>query len=173
MRFEASRAVFWSLSCYKELNLPQSRLQVEHFAAFWSWCKIFACEVQACAESKIKSDTVVLPLTFGFLLLPCFFAFLASFFSLSGRLVGFNLVGKGFRKAFRILGLNEKNGRLVVKQDFQGNFQVKFTWFFSRFSLVSLTGLCSFWYGLKDLFTLHKSADKVILDNQNWWRHKR
>ena len=28
---------------------------------------------------------------------------------------------------------------------------------------VSLTELCSFWYGLKDLFTLHKSAKKVVL----------
>ena len=39
-----------------------------------------------------------------------------------------------------------------MEQDFHGNFQVNVTWF----SLVSLTELCSFWYGLKDLFTLHK-----------------
>ena len=32
------------------------------------------------------------------------------------------------------------------------------------FSPVSLTELCSFWYGLKDLFTLHKLEDKVGLD---------
>ena len=44
---------------------------------------------------------------------------------------------------------------------------------FLPFSLVSLTELCSFWHGLKDLFTLHKLADKVILDYSNWWRHKR
>ena len=31
-------------------------------------------------------------------------------------------------------------------------------------SPLSLTELCSFWYGLKDLFTLHKLADKVVLD---------
>jgi len=31
-------------------------------------------------------------------------------------------------------------------------------------SPVSLTELCSFWYGLKDFFTLHKLADKVVLD---------
>ena len=31
-------------------------------------------------------------------------------------------------------------------------------------SPVSLTELCSFWYGLKDLFTLHKLAKKVVLD---------
>ena len=27
-----------------------------------------------------------------------------------------------------------------------------------------LTEMCSFWYGLKDLFTLHKLAEKVVLD---------
>ena len=32
------------------------------------------------------------------------------------------------------------------------------------FSQVFFTELCSFWYGLKDLFTLHKLADKVVLD---------
>ena len=35
---------------------------------------------------------------------------------------------------------------------------------FLLLSLVSLTELCSFWYGLKDLFTLHKLAKKVVLD---------
>ena len=35
---------------------------------------------------------------------------------------------------------------------------------FLLLSLVSLTELYSFWYGLKDLFTLHKLADKVALD---------
>ena len=34
---------------------------------------------------------------------------------------------------------------------------------FLLLSPVSLTKLCSFWYGLKDLFTLHNLADKVIL----------
>ena len=29
---------------------------------------------------------------------------------------------------------------------------------------VSLTESCSLWYGLKDLFTLHKLAKKVVLD---------
>ena len=39
--------------------------------------------------------------------------------------------------------------------------------FFLPFSPVSLTELCSFWYGLKDLFALHKLADKVVLDHYN------
>ena len=34
---------------------------------------------------------------------------------------------------------------------------------FLPFSPVSLTELCSFWYGLKDLFTLHKLAEKLFL----------
>ena len=49
-------------------------------------------------------------LTF-FSLLPSFFAFLASFFFLAGHLVGFVLVGRVFRKAFRILALGEREGR--------------------------------------------------------------
>ena len=49
---------------------------------------------------------------FSLSLLPSFFAFLASFFlSLAGHLVGFILVGRVFRKAFRILGLGERKGR--------------------------------------------------------------
>ena len=35
---------------------------------------------------------------------------------------------------------------------------------FLLLSPVSLTKLCSFWYGLKDLSTLHKLAKKVVLD---------
>ena len=35
---------------------------------------------------------------------------------------------------------------------------------FLLLSLLSLTKLCSFWYGLKDLFTLHKLVKKVVLD---------
>ena len=52
------------------------------------------------------------------------------------QLVGFILVAKVFRKAFRILGLDERKGRWVVEQDFHRNFQVKITWFFAFFSSV-------------------------------------
>ena len=62
-----------------------------------------------------------------------------------------------------MLGLRERKGRWVMEQDFHGDFQVNVTWFFASFS-VSLTELCSFWYGLKNLFTLHKIAKKVVLD---------
>ena len=35
---------------------------------------------------------------------------------------------------------------------------------FLPFCPMSSTELCSFWYGLKDLFSLHKLADKVGQD---------
>ena len=41
---------------------------------------------------------------------------------------------KVFRKAFRILGLDERKSRWVVEQDFLGNFQVNVTWYFAFFS---------------------------------------
>ena len=62
------------------------------------------------------------------------------------------MVGKVFWKAFRILGLDEIRGSWVVEPDFHGHFQVNVTCCFFPFSPVSLTELCSFWYGLKDLF---------------------
>ena len=72
-------------------------------------------------------------------------------------------MGRVFRKAFRILGLGERKGRWAMEQDFHGDLPVNLAWFFP-FSPVSLTELCSFRYGLEDLFTLHKLADKVGLD---------
>ena len=46
----------------------------------------------------------------------------------------FILVGNTFKKAFRILGLDERKGRWGVEQDFHGNFQVNVTWFVAFFS---------------------------------------
>ena len=71
---------------------------------------------------------------FSLSLLPSFFAFLAHFFSLAGHLVGFILMGKVFRKAFRILGLGERKGRWVMGQDFHGDLQVTLACFFAVFS---------------------------------------
>ena len=45
-------------------------------------------------------------------------------------------MGKGFRKAFRILALDERKGRWVVKKHFHANFQVNVLWFFAFFSSV-------------------------------------
>ena len=52
------------------------------------------------------------------------------------QLASLILVGKVYRKAFRILGLDKRKGRWVVEQDFYGNFQVNVTWFFAFFSCV-------------------------------------
>ena len=47
---------------------------------------------------------------------------------------------------------------------FSWKFSVQcYTFLFLPFSSGSMTELCSFWYGLKDLFTLHKSAEKMSL----------
>ena len=80
-----------------------------------------------------QSDTAVMSFTFCFLSSPLSSLFLRHFFNFAGHLVGFILVGKVFRKAFRILGLDERKGRWVVEQDFHGNFQVKYYMVFCRF----------------------------------------
>ena len=73
-------------------------------------------------------------------------------------------MGKDFRKGFTILELDKRKGRWVVEQDFQEIFRSMLRGFFP-FSPVSLTELSSFWYGLKDLFTLYKLTGKVVLDH--------
>ena len=139
MCFEASPAVFWSLLGYKELKLTQSHLEVIPFAAIWSRCKILACEVRACAKNKIsrfgfKSDKQSWLLLSAFSP-PFFFHFSCLiFFSCAGHWVGFILVGKVLRKAFKILGWGERKGRWIVEQDFHGSFQVNVTWFSAFFS---------------------------------------
>ena len=101
--------------------------------------------------------------TFRFLSCPLFSLFLPHFFSLAGHLVGLVLVERVFRKAFRILGLGERKGRWVMDKIFREIFRSRSRGFL-LLSPVFLTELCSFWYGLKDLFTLHKLAKKVVLD---------
>ena len=93
------------------------------------------------------SDITVLTFTFRFFSSPLSSLSLPHFFSLAGHLVGFILVGNVFRKAFRILGLDERKGRWVVEKDFRRNFQVNVKRFFA-FWPVSLTELCSFWLSL-------------------------
>ena len=83
------------------------------------------------------SNTAVLTFTFSFLSSPLFSLFLASFFF--------------FCWAFRRLHFGGKSFRSMLQD-------------FLHFSPLSLTELCSFWYGLKDLFTLHKLVDIIVLD---------
>ena len=100
-RFEAW-AVFWALSCYKELKLTTKLItgrtlcslliQMQHVSL---WGSGMRRKQNFEIVFGLKSDTAVLTLLFGFTsLLPSYFAFLASFFSPAGHLVGFILVGK-------------------------------------------------------------------------------
>ena len=75
-------------------------------------------------------------------------------------------MGRVFRKAFRILGLGERKVGEQWNKIFMEIFR-SMSRGFLLLSPVSLTELCSFWYGLKDLFTLHKLAKKVVLDRLN------
>ena len=109
-----------------------------------------------------KSDTAVLTFSFHFLSSPLLLLLLPHFFSSAKHLISFILVGNIFGKAFRIFGLDKRKGRWVVEKDFQRSFQVNVTWFFAFFS--DLLETWSFWYGLKDHFTLHTLADKVVID---------
>ena len=89
--FEACQVVFWSLSCYKELKLTIKPFTGHGHGQKVKFCRIFW---------GLKVTAVLLSL------LPSFFAFLASiFFSFTGHLVDFILVGKVFTKVFRVLGL--------------------------------------------------------------------
>ena len=141
MPFEAFQVVFWSPSCCWELKLTTNPfaghtlrdllIQVQNISLWGSGMRRKQnCEI----VFGFKSDTAVLTFTFRFLSSPLFSLFLPHFFSFAGHLVGLILVGKVFRKAFRILGLGERKGRWVVEQDFHGKFQASVTWFFAFFS---------------------------------------
>ena len=117
--------------------------------AFWSWS--FQKAVYRSCTSRLLfqvqnmsfRNSSMLSFCFRF---PLFFGFSCSvFFSFVGHLLG-----------FKIIGLDGRKCRQVVEQDFHRNFRVNFSCFFCLFSPASLTKSCSFWYGLKDLFTLHK-----------------
>ena len=167
--------VSWSLSSGFLIAVMLLRAKTYH-KALCRWCLLIQLQNISLRSSgmcwkqnfeivfEFKSDTVVLTFAFHFLSSPLFSLFLPLFSFFAGHLVGFILVGKVFRKAFRILRLAERKDRWGVEQDFHGNFRVNVTCFLP-FSPVSLTELCSFWYGLKDLFTLHTLADKIVLDH--------
>ena len=98
-RFEASRVAFWSLSCYKELKLTTNRFTGRTLRGLL----IQVQNISLRSSSMRRKQNP--PLFFRFSCLIFFF------FSLAGHFVGFVLVGRVFRKAFRILGLDERKGR--------------------------------------------------------------
>ena len=115
MRFEASRVVFWSLSCYKELKLTTNPFTGRTLHGLLIQMQNISLQSLGMHRKQnfdivfgFKSDTAVLAFTFPFLSSPLFSLFLLIFFPLAGHLVGFILMGTVFRKAFRILGLGER-----------------------------------------------------------------
>ena len=128
MRFEASRVVFWSLSCYKELKLTTNQFTGRALRGLLIQMQNMSLRSSGRKQNYeivfgFKSDTAVLTFTFRFLSSPLFSRFLPHFFSLAGHLVGFVSVGRVFRKAFRILGLGERKGR------FSGQWHMVFCFF--------------------------------------------
>ena len=77
--FEASRVVFWSPFCYKDLKLTTKPFTGSTLHGLLiQTAKLLACKVQACTGSKIlgfKSDTAVLTFTFCSLSSPRFSLF--------------------------------------------------------------------------------------------------
>ena len=129
--------VFWSLSCYKELKLTTKPFTGRTPRGLLIQMQNISLRSSGMRRKQnffgFKSDTAVLTFTFRFLSSPLFSLFLPHFFFLAGHLVGFVLVGRVFRKAFRILGLGEREGRWAMEHDFHGHFQVNVTRFFAFF----------------------------------------
>ena len=122
MCFEASRVVVWSLSCYNELELTTNQFTGRALRGL-----VIQMQNISLRSLGMRRNFTFSP--------PLFFRFSCLiFFSLAGHLVGFVLVGRVFRKAFRILGLGERKGRWAMEQDFHGDFQVNVTWFSASFS---------------------------------------
>ena len=113
--------------------------------------------------SKVTQQSLLVLFSFSPLL---FFRFSCLIFSSVPRhLIGFILVAKVSRKAFRILGLDERKGGWVTWNKIFMEIFRSMLHGFLPFSPVSLTELCLFWNGLKDLFTLRKLVDKFVLDS--------
>ena len=109
-----------------------------------------ASTVRACAVFGLNSDTAVSTISFCFLssaLLSFFFLLLLGIYSAT--------VGNDFGKAFRKEEIDGRKCAWGIKRRFWQNFRVNFILSFVFFA-VFLAELCSFWYGFKDLFLLHK-----------------
>ena len=108
-RFEASLLVFWSLSCYKELKLTTNRFTGRTLRGLL--IQMQNISLRSPGMRRKQNFEISQTFDFGFLSSLLFSIFLAHFFSLAGHLVGFVLVRRVLRKAFRDLGLVERKGR--------------------------------------------------------------
>ena len=86
MHFEASRVIFWSLSCYKEVKLT-----TKPFTGHTLYGLLIQMQnISLCSLGMHrKQNFAILLFAFSF---PLFSLFFPHFFSLAGHLVGFILV---------------------------------------------------------------------------------
>ena len=124
--------VFWSLSCYKELKLTTNPFTGHTLHGLLMQMQNISLRSLGMRRGlKVTQLSSLLLFPFS---PPLFFRFSCSFFfSLAGHLVGFILMGRVFKKAFRILGLGVRKGRWEMEQDFHENLQVNLAWVFCRF----------------------------------------
>ena len=123
--------VFWSPSCYKQQKLTTKPFTGRALRVL----RVLLIQMQNISvqsSGMYRKQNLGLKVTQQTWVL--LFPFSCHFFSFAGHLVGLILVGKVFRKAFRILGLDERKGRWVVEKDFLANFLINLTWFFAFFS---------------------------------------
>ena len=122
--FEVSRGVFWSLLRYKELKLTIKPFRVCTLRYLLIQMQNISLRSLGMHRKQtfeivfeFKSDTAVLTFTFRFLSSFLFSLFFPHVFFFPEYLVGFILVGKVFKKAFR-------KGRWVLEQDFHAKFSL-------------------------------------------------
>ena len=122
--FEVSRGVFWSLLHYKELKLTIKPFRVCTLCYLLIQMQNISLRSLGMHRKQtfeivfeFKSDTAVLTFTFRFLSSFLFSLFLPHVFFFAEYLVGFILVGKVFKKAFR-------KRRWVLEQDFHAKFSL-------------------------------------------------
>lgn len=92
-------------------------------------------------------ETALWTFTFCFLSSTLFLLFLPHFFFLSCWAFSFILMVGNFRRAFRILRLDERKGRWEVEQDVHGNFRVNVAYFLVFFcGLLDLITVIMVWF---------------------------
>ena len=149
------KTAFWSLSYYyKELNLTTKPFTVRTLHGLLIQMQNIRLR---CSGMRRKQNFEI----FTFLLLFCF-SFLIFFLLLGIQQASFwweKFLGKLLGSQDQMKGKVGGQWNKSFMEIFRSMLHV-----FLPFSLVSLTKLCSFWYGLKDLLNLQQLADKVVLD---------
>ena len=114
---------------------------------------------------------------FALLSSPLFSLFLPHFFFFCWAFIGFNLVGKVSGKALTILGSDERKGRWVSEQDFQGNFRAPVSgqcyMVFLPFCPASLTESCSLHSGMVWKISFNVMSANLKVSGHDVTSHRR